>query len=236
MITLGQWFQNNKGKSLLVGTSDESLRGQCFVAFDSYIHDVLGLPYFYAAGAIDIWLAPGVLVNSFTRIPYSPTVVLLPGDIVVYGKPLGFDPATNTYNGHVDVVAQKGVGNNYIGYDSNWGDSKKLAQITHNDEYNQYILGILRFKGGDAMTPNDVVNLYTLALHRKPENQQAINGDTGKSFGQVSAGMLQSQEWLTLNDILLVQYPKLQALNAQASNGDSSAQIKLTQIKAILGE
>lgn len=63
---------------------------------------------------------------------------------------------------------------------------------------------------GDAMNQQQVINLYTAILHRAPENQAAISGDLGKSANDVIAGMLQSAEWLTQNDIFLVEYPKLQ--------------------------
>jgi hypothetical protein len=108
--------------------------------FDFVLHDVYGLPYFYAPGAIDIWQTPGSLVNNFFLIGYSPTLAINKGDIVVY------DGGVGSPYGHVSIAAQDGVGSNYVGYDSNWGDSKILQTITHNDRFNSAIIGILRSK------------------------------------------------------------------------------------------
>lgn len=202
-MTLDQWFQTYKGQSLLVGTTDESLRGQCFMAFDSVLHDVYHQPYFYAPAAIDIWETPGVLLENFDKIPFSQPMAVLKGDIVVYGVGVG------TPDGHVSIVAQDGGGSNYIGYDSNWGDSKILQQITHNDTYNQYILGVLRWKGGDTMNAELAKDIYLGFLHRQAAASE-YEPWVGKDPQALVNAILQSAEWLTQNDILLVEYPKFQ--------------------------
>lgn len=141
MPTLDEEFAQYQSQSLLVLGADPSLRGQCFMVFDFVLHDVYGLPYFYAPGAIDIWETPGVLANSFDLIPYDPAMHIQKGDIVVYGTGVG------SQFGHVDIAFQDGTGSNYVGIDSNWGGNLTLHQVNHNDKYNQFILGVLRFKG-----------------------------------------------------------------------------------------
>lgn len=204
MTTLDQEFQRYKGQSLLVPGADKSLVGQCFMWFDFVLHDVDGLPYFYAPAAIDIWETPGVLLQNFNQLRYAPNMLILKGDIVIYGAGVG------TSAGHVSVAAQNGVGTNYIGYDSNWGDSKKLQQITHDDKFNQYILGILRFKGGQGMDAEDVKEIYLASLHFTPLAKD-ITPWIGKSSKELTSSFLKSAQWLTQNDILLIEYPKVQA-------------------------
>ena len=176
-MTLDEWYAQNQGKSLLVPGQPEALRGQCFMAFDFVLHDVYGLPYFYASGAIDIWETPGSLTNSFDLIPYNPSLTIKKGDFVIYGAGVG-----SPY-GHVSVAAQDGVGNNYIGYDSNWGHNLTLHLQPHNDQYNQYILGVLRFKGNEEpmITAADVTFLFRVALGLEA-TQEDINFGVGKTW------------------------------------------------------
>jgi hypothetical protein len=140
-MTLDQLYNQYKGETIpasLVGDSNASDDGQCFIWFDLVLNRVYGQPYFHATGAIDIWETPGVLLNTFKAIPYSPAMQIVVGDIVVYGTGVG------SKFGHVSIAAQNGVGSSYVGYDSNWGDSKILQQIIHNDRFNATILGVLR--------------------------------------------------------------------------------------------
>lgn len=149
-MTLQQEYDQYKGKSVLVpGDSDTLDAGQCFQWFDYILHDVYSLPYIYASGAINIWQDSESysLKPYFDFIPYSPTMPIKAGDIVVYGTGVG------SSFGHVSIAGQDGIGSNYVGYDSNWGHNLTVHTVNHNDSYNQYILGILRFKGnnGDDM-------------------------------------------------------------------------------------
>lgn len=151
-MTTDQLYSQYKGTSIpasLTGDKDPSDNGQCFIWFDLVLNQRFNLPFFHADGAIDIWLTPGSLVNNFTLIPYSPNMQILKDDIVVYGAGVG------SKFGHVSIAAQNGIGSNYVGYDSNWGDTAKLATINHNDKYNSAILGVLRLKGSEAPVFNE---------------------------------------------------------------------------------
>lgn len=159
-MTLDQEYAQYQGQSVLVPGADPADRGQCFMWFDYVLHDVYGQPYFFSNGAIDIWDAPGVLLDTFDKIPYDPNMMIQKGDIVVYGTGVGSD------FGHVDIAAQDGIGASYVGYDSNWGHNLTVHTVNHNDAYNQYILGVLRLKGEnmpDVATADDV-NLLTVGM------------------------------------------------------------------------
>ncbi len=149
--------------SLVGGSSADN--GQCFIWFDLVINRVYGQSFFHAPAAIDIWETPGVLLNNFSAIKYSPAMQIFAGDIVVYGTGVG------SANGHVSIAAKNGVGNGYIGYDSNWGNSLRLQTIVHNDNFNSAILGILRYKGVNTMIPTvDLLNALFVAFLGRQSN------------------------------------------------------------------
>lgn len=169
-MDLDELFSQWQGQTIpasLVGDSDASDNGQCFIWFDLVLNKVYGQPFFHASGAIDIWETPGVLKNSFTLIPYSPNMSVPKGAIVVYGTGVG------SQFGHVSVAAENGIGSDYVGYDSNWGDSKKLEQITHNDKFNATILGILVFEEEDVKpTSDEVAAFYQAVAGRQPTESE----------------------------------------------------------------
>jgi hypothetical protein len=135
-MTLLQYFQANVNTKPLVPGQNPSLAGQCFQWVDQVIHNVFGLPYFYASYAIDFWTQPGWLLTYFDKITDGS---IKAGDIVVYSGGI------NGGYGHVDVAAQDGSVSSYVGYDSNW-NTLDLEQVTHNGHDNAFILGSLRLK------------------------------------------------------------------------------------------
>lgn len=173
MIPLDQEYQKYQGQAVLAPGGGAGNNGQCEQWFDLVLHDVYGQPYFYSQAAYQIWTNPGVLTNNFDRIPYSPSMVIQKGDFVIYSQNIGEG------NGHVDVAAQNGIGSNYVGYDSNWGGKKNSAgypilwEVTHNDSYNQFIYGVLRFKETimEKLDPNQLPLLLLLCWGNQPVTQ-----------------------------------------------------------------
>lgn len=161
-MTLDEEFAKYQGQGVLVPGQDESLRGQCFMWFDFVLHDVYGLPYFYAPGAIDIWNNPGWLLDHFDRITDGS---IKKGDIVVFNQSVG------SVYGHVDIAMQDGTWSSFLGSDSNWGFNKTVHFVNHVGA--QYVLGVLRLKGESVMKPSDeqinaTINYLHYAYFGKP--------------------------------------------------------------------
>ena len=143
-MTIQDVFDKYKGQALLVPGADPADSGQCVQAADYFLHEAYGLPYAWL-NAIDFWRNPDAnLKANFDFIPYSPSMPIKVGDFVIYGTGVG-----SPY-GHISTAGQAGVGNNYLGFDSNWSHNLTLHAQPHNDSYNQFILGILRRKGDNV--------------------------------------------------------------------------------------
>lgn len=141
------WFRKYIGTAIAVPGIRPDEFGQCAVAMNSYLHDVLNQPYLYTPTAIGIWT--GSLLNSRGFVKMPPGVPILPGDFVFYDARVG-SPA-----GHVSIASRGGSLGDFYAYDSNWGGDafKKngfptLHEVRHNDKYNNYIVGIYRFNAG----------------------------------------------------------------------------------------
>jgi len=190
-MTLLQCFNQYKGTEVLVPGEAAEYAGQCFQWFDIVLHDVYGLPYFYAAIALDIWTNPGWLLNYFDKITDGS---IQAGDIVVYGSGINTSGA-----GHVDVAAENGTTANYVGYDSNW-DTLDLEQVIHDGHDNTFILGSLRLK---AVTPTPaptpatytVEVLRTCNVRTAPTTTAPLGGSKTLSVGEtfVAVGMVTGQ-------------------------------------------
>lgn len=153
-MSVTEWYNSRKGQSLLVPGADPADRGQCVQAADYGLNEIYGLAYVWA-NAVDWWSLPGSLAGNFDQISDGS---VKQGDFVIYSEGL-------VKYGHIDIAAQDGSTSDYTGYDSNWGGNKTLHEVRHNDpRYNQYILGVLRLKGGNYMptkpTPQQVDEAY----------------------------------------------------------------------------
>lgn len=181
-MSLDDEFNTYKGKGVLVPGQKEIYRGQCFQWFDFVLHDVYGLPYFYAPDAVNIWQNKGNynLGQYFNFIAYNPTMPIKKGDFVIYG------PGVGSPSGHVSIALQDGQGNNYLGADTNWGHNLTVHAQPHNDTYNQYILGVLRLKGDNMPdngipTSTQVGQLYPVLVGRNP-TQDELNLAVGLNW------------------------------------------------------
>lgn len=194
-----QWYANHQGKPILVGTSDVSLSGQCFMVFDSYRNEVQGLPYVYAKGAINLWddFAALGLDKDYVQITDGSVKT---GDFVIYSESL-------VLNGHVDVAVQDGNVSDYVGYDSNWDKANyhdangypTLHQVLHNSSLNKFILGSLRLKGDEMpadyiVNDGDIENYFVGFLGRKP-TQQDLDIYRGKTHKEIAYAIMNSDEY-----------------------------------------
>lgn len=170
-MTIDEVFNKYKGQSLLVPGADPSDAGQCVQAADYFIHESYGLPYVWL-NAIDWWRSPDAnLKANFDFITYTPSMPIKQGDFVIYGTGVG-----SPY-GHISTAGQNGVGNNYLGYDSNWAHNLTLHAQPHNDSYNQYILGVLRKKGnnGIMLTQSQLDKLIKMGKQDEPRPDELSN-------------------------------------------------------------
>lgn len=165
-VSIDQEFVSYQGKSVLVPGEPESERGQCVQWADYVLKDVYGLPYHYG-NAIDWWLSPGELLNSFDKITDGS---VKKGDFVVFNQTVG------SVYGHIDAAMNDGTINGFQGADSNWGGNLTVHLVQHNNA--SQVLGSLRLKGGDvsAATITDVNRL--LLGFMTPEQVAAQGGDS----------------------------------------------------------
>lgn len=166
-MTPAQWFAEHQGTAILVPGGGSGNNGQCEQAIDSFHHEVNGLPYVYTPAAKDWWYDFNQLGLSqwYTQVVNGQFEV---GDIILYNPLSASDP-----QGHGDVCSRAGSVHDFWAYDSNWDATHfhdihgypTLHEVHHNDQFNQYVLGSLRFKGG-TMTPTaaQVVVAYCLAF------------------------------------------------------------------------
>lgn len=215
MTTIDEVFNKYKGQALLVPGADPSDSGQCVQAADYFLHEAYGLPYVWL-NAIDWWRSPDInLKANFDFIPYSPSMPIKQGDFIIYGSGVG-----SPY-GHISTAYQNGVGSNYVGADSNWGHNLTLHTVNHNDAYNQYILGVLRYKGNQGgempITSTQIDKLIKMSLRRQPTAEELGNQDYANN-----PGLLIDTLWNNGGE-------------AQFNTPPTDAQNKLNQIKAIVG-
>ncbi len=154
-MTADNWYQQNKGKSILVPGGGAGNEGQCVQAWDSYIHDVQGVPYFYTPAASDLWF-------HFTQLGLDKYFTqIIKGSPVQAGDSVIYDSRVGATQGHVDNCSRSGGAQDFWAYDSNWGHVNDpitgypvLHEVHHNDYLNNYILGYLRLKGGNVDNVN----------------------------------------------------------------------------------
>lgn len=160
-----QWFQQNIGKAILVPGGGAGNNGQCFQAFDSYLHDVYNKPYIYTPRAINVWTY--ALLDQFGFVKVDAGLPVLAGDFIFY------DARVGNIAGHVGIASQDGYWNDFYSYDSNWGGTKfwnaqgypTLHEVRHNDSYNKYIVGYYRRAGGrGAESPAPTINKETVPM------------------------------------------------------------------------
>lgn len=184
-MTVQDWYNKYKGQSLLVPGAVEADRGQCVQAADYWLNEGFGLPYVWA-NAIDWWNLPGSLAGNFDKLT---TGTLKAGDFVIYSEALVKD-------GHIDVVAQDGELKNYIGYDSNWGGNKTLHTVTHNDKYNNYIIGWIRRKQvAKGLDEGEIAGIYQLAFDNDDYPKDIINAFMGHPTGELVTYLLQDPSY-----------------------------------------
>lgn len=179
MISLADCYQQHEGAAVSYDGTQEN-KGQCAQWSGIVWRDVYGGAEFFVPYAVDWW-------TEFDSTPL-PTLLykvtdnsVKRGDFVVYGTGLGVA-------GHIDVAAQDGTLQDYIGYDSNWGGAAFhdkdgypiLHTVHHADQYNQYILGALRPKeGAEMFNDGDAVNISNQLFG---EVAQFVKDQVGKSW------------------------------------------------------
>lgn len=208
-MTLLECYKRNEGQAILIPGGGAGNNGQCAQWADTVLHDVYGYAYVYTPGAIDWYIDAEALglTRYFDRVSDG---TIKTGDFVIFGSGVG------SIYGHIDVAAQDGSFSSYVGYDSNWGGKAfynaqgypVLHTVNHNDSYNQYILGVLRLKGGNntvsAANINDlrIIFAYVVGnngLGGRPnaligETDAAIQGWVGKDVGQALESFYNSAE------------------------------------------
>jgi hypothetical protein len=220
-MTLNTWFATYQGKSLLVPGEPVSETGQCVQAADIALNLVYGLPYHYG-NAIDWWNYPGELVNNFNLINDG---TIQKGDFVVYGTGVG------SPFGHIDIALQNGSKSSYIGADSNWNKNLTVHTVNHNDQYNQYILGVLRNKSNNG--------------GNMPDNSIPTSTQIGEEF-QALAGRQPTQDELNLfvglnwfDGLKQYLFPGVQTLRDTITNLENDRDTHLypfiNKVTAILG-
>ena len=169
-MTLDQAYQQNKGTAILVPGGGSGNAGQCEQWADYVLFNVYGKPYLYTPGAINWWLNPTLEKEGFKFISIASGVYPLKGDFVVWGSGVG------SQYGHIDLCSQDGDGAGFMGYDSNWGDSGILQEITHN--YGFDILGYIRLEESmPQLQPGDIDKAIKGMLGRQPTAEELGNQD-----------------------------------------------------------
>lgn len=155
------WFNRHKNTAILVPGGGDGNAGQCVQAMDSYLYEVYGKPYVYAAGALDIW--NGTLLDKLGLSRIRAGQLVLPGDFVFFSASVG------AVQGHVDIASRAGTPTDFYAYDSNWGGAAfknaagypLLHEVRHNDIYNNYIVGYYRIPAGKgAEAPKEAAMPY----------------------------------------------------------------------------
>lgn len=165
METTDQLYQQYKGTSIPSFDGDSANNGQCEQWYLMLRTKRDGLPVI-SGNAIDRWYDQET--DHYSYIPYTAGVYPVKDDYVVWG------PAVGSNAGHIDVVAQNGTPIGFIGYDSNWSDSKILQTIQHNYEFG--ILGYIRVRENEM--PISVDQLYELIrgiTRREPTQAEVTN-------------------------------------------------------------
>lgn len=180
-MTLDQCYRSNEGQALLIPGGGADNNGQCAQWADTVLHDVYGLPYVYTPAALDWWQNFGSfpqLAANFEQIPAGQPIKA--GDFIFY------DARVGAPEGHVDVASRDGQLSDFWAYDSNWGGSAYrnadgypvLHEQHHNDKYNNYIVGYIRFKGGNMPSTADTDTVKRLLLaFWTPDQVAAAGGD-----------------------------------------------------------
>jgi hypothetical protein len=195
-VDLDTCYTEHEGQAILVPGGGAGNEGQCAQWADTVYHDVYGLPYVYTPAAKDWWYNADSLgiTQNFNKITDGS---IKKGDFVVFNPLSSTDP-----QGHIDVAAQDGSTSSFVGYDSNWGRVYNaqglpiLHTVNHNDRFNQFIIGSLRFKKDEEpmLNAGDVQNMYISLLGHKADDQTAINW-SGHTFKDLFYAIIQSEEF-----------------------------------------
>lgn len=218
-MNLATCYNAYKGSSLDVdGVPADA--GQCVQWADTVLNRVYELPYFFAPGAIDWWNSPSGSLDAFEEITDGSIKV---GDFVIYDQRVG------SSFGHIDVAASDGSTKSYVGYDSNWGNVNDpstglpiLHTVTHNDQFNNYILGSLRLKGADMPPFNDG--------DRENINKYFYGADLGHFAGGVGQDWKDAMYWGVFETVdfktaALVNTGDVPALNAATGRADGNTMV-----------
>jgi len=115
LARFGSWALDNG----IVATPKGSFGGECVSLVQQMLDQVIGIPFQGRGNAKD-WEYNTDVLSHFNKLPVG--TPLIPGDILVYGKPYGYDPKTNQYFGHVGIIDVNG---NYL--DQNGIKSRRVA-------------------------------------------------------------------------------------------------------------
>lgn len=158
MPTTDELYQEYKGTSIPSFDGDKANNGQCeqWYLMCRTQRDGLGV---VSGNAIDRWYYQEPQYYSY--VTFAPGIYPHKDDYVVWGAAVG------SKYGHIDVCAQDGGAGGFVGYDSNWGNSKVLQTITHNYDFG--ILGYIRNKGADMIeTPDEAAEIIRGIFKREP--------------------------------------------------------------------
>lgn len=224
MISLDEWFASRLGQSLLVPGAAEADRGQCVQSADDKLHFVDGFSYVFA-NAIDWW-------NNFDNTPQlRDNFVKITDGSIKKGDFVIFNTLVGSKFGHIDVAMQDGTTEDFIGADSNWNGNLTVHKVHHVGA--QYVLGVLRLKGGGDM-PSHIGDDEARALIQMGygyTNELDIEGAIPGLMG-VESNTAIRQVWAAPSHNAYLQY--IGDLTKAAAGGDSAAAKKLEQIKKIV--
>lgn len=226
MAALEQLYNTYKGLTIPSFDGDPKNDGQCEAWALTVRTQRDNIPIRYG-DAVDWWNNRGSDVNHYDYIPSALGVYPKAGDYVIWGAKVG------NKAGHIDLAAHDGNSSGFLGYDSNWLDTPKLATVQH--DYSLGILGYVRLKGqqmdyptnGDLQTITNQCGWQKAAENKTSGAAVAMwtSGTNNPSWGDVH------KVWVNLALELYYQGRK----DGQNAQPTTSSDAKLQQIKQILG-
>lgn len=207
-MTLDQCYQQYQGQSVSFD-GIEANRGQC-VQWVEIVHtQVYGAAPFYG-NAIDWWNNfGGSLATTYDRTQDGS---IRKGDIVVFNTNVG------SIYGHIDVAMSDGDYNQFTGADTNWAGNKTVHLVNHVGA--QYVLGVLRLKGGNIMNAMTETDLNYMHL-----DYMGVNLDKTTVGGAAFLGATLGQPFLTARDALATNPVHVDIMKRAADYATLQAQV-----------
>lgn len=183
MASTDSLYAQYKGTSIPSFDGNPANNGQCEQWYLMVRTKRDGFPAI-SGNAIDRWNTKET--DKYDYIPFVSGVYPKKDDYVVWGSGVGSNA------GHIDVCAQDGNANGFLGYDSNWNDIPKLTTIQHNYQFG--ILGYVRRKGVNMAEISSALEVNQIwaanGVNRAP-NQAEVTDAIGRQLSDYMAYFLQ---------------------------------------------